>query len=94
MSSSKIEVYISTIKTKKAKRPFVVFRIPVIYRDRSGFSALLNGFAGACVRTGTAVDAGIRIDHIFAIALGNRFHGAFAFARATGDTRIRNDISH
>ena len=47
-------------------------------------------YAGA----GTAVDALVRIDHVFAVSFGDSTHGAFRFTSATTDTFVIDNISH
>jgi hypothetical protein len=55
---------------------------------RLGSSNRANAVAGA------ALDAGIRIDFVFAVTLGNCGDGALSLAGAAADAIIRNFISH
>jgi hypothetical protein len=48
----------------------------------------------ANARASAALNAGIRIDHILAIALRDRVHRALACAGAAADALIRNFICH
>jgi hypothetical protein len=49
---------------------------------------------GASVRASAAIDAGIRVDHILAVALRDRVHGAAIRASAASDAFISDNVSH
>ena len=57
-------------------------------------SALLGSANRASAGASAAIDAGIGIDHIFAVALGDSSNGAFAGASAAGNTFVADDIGH
>ena len=44
--------------------------------------------------TGTAFDAGFRIDFVLAVSFGDRAHGAFRRTGAAADAIVRNFVSH
>ena len=77
-------------KKRRSRKPcdfrdLVFFEVQSVgRRSRNG----ANAFASA------ALDAGIRVDLIFAVAFGNGGHGAFAFASAASDAGIGDFISH
>ena len=56
---------------------------------RLGRSANRAGF-----RASAALNAGVRIDHVLAVAFRDRAHGALGRAGTTGDALIRNLICH
>ena len=53
-----------------------------------------DGFRGAVGGASATVHAGIGVDHILGIALGNRLNGAVLSAGAAADAGIRNLVSH
>ena len=57
-------------------------------------SALRDGAGGAGISAGTAIDAGIGVDDVLAVALRNRTHGARIGASAAAHTSIADDIGH
>ena len=60
-------------------------------------SKLLSGVGsanGAGTGAGATVDAGIGIDHVTIVALGDSANGAFAFASTTADAFFIDKISH
>jgi hypothetical protein len=70
-------------------------------KEKAGFRRLrcpglfLGGSAnGAGVRAGTALDAGIRVDHVLAVSLADRVHGALGGTGAAADAFIGNLVSH
>ena len=46
------------------------------------------------IRAGSALDAGLRIDHALAVSLGNAGRRTFAHASAAAKTFVSNLISH
>ena len=57
-------------------------------------SALRDGAGGAGISAGTAIDAGIGVDDVLAVALGNSAHGAGIGASAAAHASIADDIGH
>ena len=53
-----------------------------------------GGIHGAHIRTGAAVNAGISIDVVLGITLGNGRHRALGLACAAADASIRNLVGH
>ena len=77
----------------------VLCKQKTLLKKQQGFIAgkqlrLSRGTDGAGIRAGAALDAGIRVDRVFSVALGNRSDRAFRRARAAGDALIRNLICH
>ena len=59
--------------------------------DKSDF---LDGFSGAVINAGTAVDADISIDDVLFFAFGNSLDGAVVSAGAALDTSISDIVCH
>ena len=57
-------------------------------------SALGDSPGGASISAGAAIDAGIGVDHILAIALGDSAHGAGIGAGAAAHASVADDIGH
>ena len=49
---------------------------------------------GTYVCAGTAVNAGVSVDNVLAVALGNCVYGTFACASTAADALIGNNVSH
>ena len=63
-------------------------------RIRASASCLGRCSYRARARTGAAFNAGIRVNHIFRVSLGDRTHRAFCCTGTTGNAFIRNLIRH
>ena len=57
-------------------------------------SALGDSPGGASISAGAAIDAGIGIDDVLAVALRDRAHGAGIGAGAAADASVADDIGH
>ena len=55
------------------------------------FYGSANG-AGTC--TSTAIDAGVSVDNVTIVALGNSANGAAGFTSAAADASVSNYICH
>jgi len=49
---------------------------------------------GAGIRASAALDAGVRVDHVLAIAFRDSAHGALGRAGTAGNALVRNLICH
>jgi hypothetical protein len=65
-----------------------------VYVRFFGYSALADGAGGADASTGTAVDAGISVNLVVGVALGDRANGALALAAAAADALVTDYIGH
>ena len=61
---------------------------------RVRFSTLGNSAGRACASAGTALDAGIRIDYVLSVSLGDRAYGALSLAGSAAYTRVADYICH
>ena len=56
--------------------------------------ALADSSGGAGASASTAIDAGISVDNVLAIALGNSAYGTFCCAASAANTRIIDNVCH
>ena len=69
-------------------------RIIFQYKNNPCLLSLLGSINGAYIGAGTALNAGIGIDNIFVLALGDRGHRALALAGTAFDAFVINFICH
>jgi len=59
----------------------------------AGLVLAADGVYGACIRTGTAVNAGVGVDHPFASGFADCADGTGIVTCATVDALVRNGVS-
>ena len=81
------------IRNKKpgAQRKHPVFNL---FRCKEGRLLFLDSTHGASAGAGTAGDAGVSVDDVGGVALGDSAHGALLSTSAAGNASVANLICH